>query len=233
MFSRSFFIVAALAVCFAQAELSTYIPAVLYTQNLKANGAIKTPFKAGSKEPRNLAAELNGQPLKKEDTVVFILESRGLNAKMLSEFSSGFMDDMPTVSAEAAYTHGADISAFEKSFGCSGDAKLSLDEMGSFLESDKAVGSTVAVCVQGEEAILDAYQTIYGSRRNSVIVLTGSTTPVTPVVPTTQTTLWPAGVVEVVISFIAVSVPLILSFHLLCSIRPVEDVEYPKHKVSS
>jgi len=232
MFSRAFFVVAAVAVCLAHAEISTYVPAVLYKSGMVSKGLSKAPLKAASNEPMNLLTELSGEGLKKDEFAVFILDKRGLNAKMLSEMSETFLGEMPVVSAEAAYTNGVDISAFTNTFGCDDKAKDSISEFGMFLDDDANKGKSVAICVTGEKGILEAYHTIAATRPDSVIVLTGPTT-LRDDEPSDNTTLWPASVVETMVTFVAMSIPLILCFHLLCSIRPVEDVEYPKHKVSS
>ena len=233
MFTRAFLVVAAVALCCAHAEMYTYIPAVLYGSEVKSESVIMTPLKAASNEPRKLAAELKGAALDEKTPAVFILDSRGLNAKILSQMSQTFAATMPAVSAEAAYTNGVEISAFDRTFGC--DGRDGFDDLAAFLDSADSEGKTVAICVQGESAIMRAYSVVEINRPDAAVIVTGPNS-IQKEVKTDdddKTTYWPAGVAETIVAVIAVSIPLILAFHLLFSIRPVEDVEYPRHKVSS
>jgi len=213
--------------------LAIYTPAVVFVPGMESKSVIKTPLTSPASDPMGMLHEIIADfPNETANAPkVFILEKRGLNAKMLTNLSNTFLAALPTVSAEAAYTSGVNYSALDVSYGCM--EMNSEDEVFSFLMSNFSSGKSVAICVKGDEQIVRACNLVLRANANAVIVVTG------PFIVEQEPdnddesgkTVWPGGVVEALITFVAALVPLALAFHLLFAIRPVEDVQYPKHKI--
>ena len=234
MFARALLVITAAAVCVAaRAELATYTPAVLYAPGVPKRVLLSAPVAAGAAAPRALAAELlaaaGADALAADERTVFVVERTGLSAQALAALSDAFVAATPTSRVEAAYTAGADVRAFDRTFGC---GRAGVGALGAFLADAGSAGTVAAVCVEGEKEALDAYRAVVAARPTAAVVYTGAAEPEARVADDEDTTIWTGPVAETIVTAIAFIVPIWIVFHLLCSIRPVEDVEYPKHKIA-
>lgn len=224
----------AVAVCVAHAELATYTPAVLYAPGVAQSVAVAAPVAAGAAEPRALAAALlaaGGAPAPAADErTVFVVERTGLSAQALAAHSDAFLAETPAARVEAAYTNGADVRAFDRTFGC---GQAGTQALGAFLADARSAGTVAAVCVRGESEALAALHAVEAARPTAAVVYTGAAVPEPRVAAADDdTTIWTGPVAETIVTAIVFIVPMWIVFHLLCSVRPVEDVEYPKHKIA-
>lgn len=234
MFARALLVFTAVAACVAHAELATYTPAVLYAPGVATSVAVAAPVAAAASEPRALVAELlaaaGAAALAADERTVFVVERTGLSAQALAALSPAFVAETPAAHVEAAYTNGADVRAFDRTFGC---GQAGTQALGAFLADDaRSAGAVAAVCVRGEGEALAAIRAVAAARPTAAVVYTGAAAPEARVGDDEDTTIWTGPVAETIVTAIVFVVPMWIVFHLLCSIRPVEDVEYPKHKIA-
>ena len=233
-FARIALVAAALVAGCVHAELATYTPALLFESSLTQNALLQKPLDVDPESPRELVASMasaSNTQVSDNGRAVFVVLDSGLNTRMLAALTDKQVESLPKNRVEAVYTRGAEVQAF--------DLTLPASDGESLVEAvctENNVNLVAAVSAQDMDEAIQVVNMLAGSCPNIPIVLTGASSPAQEVIEEDQssedTTIWPGPVAETIVSILAAIVPMAVVFHLLCSIRPVEDVEYPKHKIA-
>lgn len=234
-FARIALMAAALAAGCAHAELATYTPALLFESTLAQSALLEKPLDVAPEEPRQLVASMTsaaGVELEGK-RVLFVVVESGLNARMLAALTDKQTESLPQSRIEAVYTRGAETQAFDVTLPGSDGASIA-ESVCTESNADVAV----AVSAQDMSEAVQVVSMLVEACPNTAVVLTGASSPALEETvnedPASEedTTIWSGPVAETIVAVIAAIVPMAVVFHLLCSIRPVEDVEYPKRKIA-